>query len=197
MTRSPKAGAGRHGGASARRLVVMAAAGLAGLAVAALASIAVAKSFTVNVTNHVSVGAKTESVASNSKGLTLYTLSGESAKPKHLFCTSALCLSTWPMLTVKSAKAKLSKATGIKGRLGTLKRGSKFQVTLNGHPLYAFSGDSKGQAGGEGLTIGSHIWHAVKADSSSKTTSTGTTTSTTTTTTTSTSSTCSLYPPYC
>lgn len=190
MTRSPKAGAGRDGGASARRLVVMVAAGLAGLAVAALASIAVAKSFTVNVTNHVSVGAKTESVASNSKGLTLYTLSGESAKPKHLFCTSTLCLNTWPMLTVKSAKATLSKAGGVKGKLGTLKRGSKFQVTLNGHPLYAFSGDSKRQANGEGLNIGSHIWHAVKA-ASSKTTTTGTTTSTTSS---STPSTC-FYPP--
>ena len=169
----------------------MLAAGLAGLAVAALAGLAVAKSFTVNVTNNVSVGAATESVASNSKGLTLYTLSGESSKPWRLFCTSSVCLQTWPMLTVKSRKTKLSAATGVKGKLGTLKRGSKFQVTLNGHPLYAFSGDVKGQANGEGLNIGSHIWHAVKASSSSKTTKTMSTA-----TTTSTSSTC-LYPGYC
>jgi predicted lipoprotein with Yx(FWY)xxD motif len=174
----------------------MVVAGITGLAVAALAGLAVAKSVLVNVTKNVSVAGKTESVASDVKGKTLYTLGGESARPKHLFCTGVCSTSIWPMLTVKSAKS-LTKAAGLKGKLGTLKRGSVLQVTLNGHPLYTFSGDGKRMANGEGLAIGSHVWHAVKA-SSTKTTKTTTSTGTTTTTTsTSTSSTCSLYPPYC
>ena len=192
MNRSPKAGAPRAGAIPPRRLVVFLAAAVAGLALAALAGLAVAKSFTVNVTKGVSVNGKSEAVASDSKGKTLYTLSGESARPRHLFCTSTDCLGTWPMLTAPSGHP--SKAAGIRGKLGVLKRGSVFQVTLNGHPLYSFGPESKGQDSGEGLMIGTHIWHAVKASASSKSTNTMTTTSTTTTTSSSTSTSC-LYPP--
>ena len=194
MIRSPKAGAMRPRAMPARRRLAMLVAGVAGLAVAALAGLAVAKSFTVNVTKDVSVNGKTEAVAADSKGRTLYALGGETSRPKRLFCTASFCLSSWPMLTVPSANAKLSKAAGVGGKLGVLKRGSRFQVTLNGHPLYRFSGDSsKGQANGEGLSIGSHVWHAVKASSSSN----GSTTTTTTTTTTTSTSTSCAYPPYC
>ncbi len=55
-------------------------------------------------------------------------------------------------MTVKSAKAKLSKAAGIKGKLGVIQRGGFFQVTLGGEPLYRFAEDTKaGQANGDGI----------------------------------------------
>jgi predicted lipoprotein with Yx(FWY)xxD motif len=92
-------------------------------------------------------------VLTDTKGLTLYTLSGE--KPGHYICTGA-CLKTWPPLDV---------AAGTKPKgpvpLGTVKREGKTQVTYKGMPVYTFSGDSKkGEANGEGLKdVG--VWHAV------------------------------------
>ena len=194
MTRSTQTSGRRDGAPRPTRHAAMAVVALAGVAVAALAALAVARSFTISVSKNVSVGSKHEAVASDSKGKTLYTLSGESARPRHLFCTDSGCLGAWPMLTTRSAKG-LSKAPGIKGRLGVLKRGKTLQVTLGGHPLYRFSGDGRHQAMGEGLMIGSHTWHAVKASVSSNTTNTTTTTTTTSTTMTTTTSTC-RYPPY-
>jgi predicted lipoprotein with Yx(FWY)xxD motif len=93
-------------------------------------------------------------VLTNTKGLTLYTLSGE--KNGKFICTGT-CLSAWPPLLV---------AAGTKPKgpvpLGTIKRPEgKTQVTYKGMPVYTFSGDSKkGEANGEGLKdVG--VWHAV------------------------------------
>jgi hypothetical protein len=87
-------------------------------------------------------------------------------------------------VTVSSAKPKPTAATGIKGKLGTRKLGGKFQVTLNGHPLYNYSADSaKAAATGEGIVAFGGTWHVVKASGASTgATTTGTTTGTTTTT---------------
>jgi predicted lipoprotein with Yx(FWY)xxD motif len=94
-----------------------------------------------------------KTVLTNTKGLTLYTLSGE--KPGHYICTGA-CLKAWPPLDVAAG-------TTPKGpvKLGTVKREGKTQVTYKGAPVYTFSGDSKkGEANGEGLKdVG--VWHAV------------------------------------
>jgi predicted lipoprotein with Yx(FWY)xxD motif len=94
-----------------------------------------------------------EKVLTDTKGLTLYTLSGE--KPGHYLCTGA-CLKAWPPLDVAAG-------TTPKGpvKLGTVKREGKTQVTYKGMPVYTFSGDSKkGEANGEGLKdVG--VWHAV------------------------------------
>lgn len=93
-------------------------------------------------------------VLTNTKGLTLYTLTGE--KNGKFICTGA-CLSTWPPLLV---------AAGTKPKgpvaLGTIKRPEgKTQVTFRGMPVYTFSGDSKkGEANGEGLKDFG-VWHAV------------------------------------
>ncbi|MGP0053515.1 MAG: hypothetical protein ACLPZR_32385, partial [Solirubrobacteraceae bacterium] len=48
---------------------------------------------------------------------------------------------------------KATKASGVKGKLGTWHRDGFTQVTLNGHPLYTFSGDGgkRGVATGNGL----------------------------------------------
>jgi predicted lipoprotein with Yx(FWY)xxD motif len=93
-------------------------------------------------------------VLTNTKGLTLYTLTGE--KNGKFICTGT-CLSAWPPLLV---------AAGTKPKgpvaLGTIKRPEgKTQVTFKGMPVYTFSGDSKkGEANGEGLRdVG--VWHAV------------------------------------
>jgi predicted lipoprotein with Yx(FWY)xxD motif len=94
-------------------------------------------------------------VLTNTKGLTLYTLSGET-KGKFI-CTTSECLKAWPPLLVKPG-------TTPKGpvKLGTVKNPEgKTQVTYKGMPIYTFEGDSKkGEANGEGLRdVG--VWHAV------------------------------------
>ena len=82
-------------------------------------------------------------VAVDSKGRTLYALSGETAH--HLKCSTAQYLKFWPPLTVASAKAVLKDGPGVDGKLGTLKRpGGVVQVTLRGLPLYRFLGDQSG-----------------------------------------------------
>jgi len=95
-----------------------------------------------------------KTVLTNTKGLTLYTLSGETNGK--FICTGA-CLKTWPPLLVAAG-------TKPKGpvKLGTIKRPEgKIQVTFRGMPVYTFSGDSrKGEANGEGIKdVG--VWHAV------------------------------------
>jgi predicted lipoprotein with Yx(FWY)xxD motif len=176
-----------------------------GAAVAVLAGMAVAKSFTLdvaagaNVTNQQHVTTK-ESIAVNSRGFAVYTLSGETVH--HLECTTQQCFSFWP--PVPAPKGKPSAQPGIHGKLGTLHRMGFTQLTLNGHPLYNFSLDrTKRNATGEGIVSFGGTWHVVTASggagagshSTSGTTSTGGTTSTTTTSTT-TTTTCA-YPPYC
>jgi predicted lipoprotein with Yx(FWY)xxD motif len=93
-------------------------------------------------------------VLTNTKGLTLYTLTGE--KNGKFICTGA-CLSTWPPLLVAAGTKPKGPVT-----LGTIKRPEgKTQVIFKGMPVYTFSGDSrKGEANGEGLKdVG--VWHAV------------------------------------
>jgi predicted lipoprotein with Yx(FWY)xxD motif len=106
------------------------------------------------------------------QGRTLYVLSPETSR--HLLCKSKECLSDWPPLLVKSAKSTLKAGSGVKGKLGILKRSNgSFQVTLNGLPLYRYAGDSaKGQANGEGIKSFGGTWHAVKASGGSSTGST-------------------------
>jgi predicted lipoprotein with Yx(FWY)xxD motif len=95
-----------------------------------------------------------KTVLTNTKGLTLYTLSVE--KNGRFICTGS-CLKSWPPLLVAAG-------TTPKGpvKLSTIKRPEgKTQVTFKGSPVYTFSGDSKkGEANGEGLKdVG--VWHAV------------------------------------
>ncbi|MBS1890768.1 MAG: hypothetical protein JST59_05710 [Actinobacteria bacterium] len=95
-----------------------------------------------------------KTVLTNTKGLTLYTLSGET---NGKFICTGTCTKTWPPLLVTAG----TKPTGPV-KLGTIKRPEgKTQVTYKGMPVYTFSGDSrKGEANGEGLRdVG--VWHAV------------------------------------
>ncbi|HVS99770.1 MAG TPA: hypothetical protein VHE08_04565 [Solirubrobacterales bacterium] len=95
-----------------------------------------------------------KTVLTNTRGLTLYSLSVE--KNGKFICTG-YCTATWRPLSVPAG-------TKPKGpvKLGTVKRPEgKIQVTFRSRPLYTFDGDSaKGQANGEGFKdVGT--WHAV------------------------------------
>jgi predicted lipoprotein with Yx(FWY)xxD motif len=182
-----------------RRHLILTFAALAGFAVALAAGIAGAKTFTLEVAKNGTVGGKHQAIAVTPSGRPVYWLSGDG--PGHYKCTSAnQCFSFWPPVKVHSAHG-LTKAPGIKGKLGTVRRGGFLQLTLGGHPLYNFSADSKrNTANGNGLKTFGGTWHVVSVGAASSgsggMTTTGTTTSTPTGTGTTGTTTCA-YPPYC
>jgi predicted lipoprotein with Yx(FWY)xxD motif len=159
---------------------------LAGVATAALAGgLALAKSQpTLRTASNATIG---KTIVVNGHGLTVYELRPETRT--HLLCTSAQCLKFWPMVTVSSRTAKLTKSAAVKGKLGILHRNGKFQVTLAGRPLYRFAGDAAkpGAASGQGIKAFGGTWHVVvtgpasTSGSSTTTMTTDTTTSTSTT----------------
>ena len=143
-------------------------AGLAGMALAGLTGLALAATHpTLHTASNASVG---KTIVVDSRGLTVYELKGESSY--HLLCKAKACFALWPPVTVKSAKTKPTAAHEVKGRLGVLHRNGLFQVTLAGHPLYRFSGDSstKGKATGDGLKGFGGTWHVVATSSTASTT---------------------------
>jgi predicted lipoprotein with Yx(FWY)xxD motif len=118
-----------------------------------------------------------KSIVVDTKGRTLYRLSGET-KTKFK-CTSSTCLAAWPPLTVRSKKAKLKAGTGVHGAVTVIKRaGVKgFQVLLGGKPLYRFAGDSAaGDANGNGIKSFGGTWSVLRASGGSSSSSTTTTT---------------------
>jgi predicted lipoprotein with Yx(FWY)xxD motif len=156
---------------SGRRLATVG--GIAMLALAAVIAVmamsANAASPTIGVKN-VKVGGKAQPIAVNSKGVTVYTLSGDSAK--HMKCTKANgCFAFWPPVTVKG-KPTIS---GVKGTLGTFKNSGVTQVTLNGHPLYTFSEDHNkaGVATGNGVVSFGGTWHVVASSGASAASASG------------------------
>ena len=109
------------------------------------------------------------SIIVDGRGVTVYELGGESLA--RLKCINRQCLNAWPPLKVGSANAKVKKAPGVPGTVSILQRvkGRFFQVMLDRHPLYYFSGD-KGKAGstmGQGINAFGGNWHVVKAASGS------------------------------
>jgi predicted lipoprotein with Yx(FWY)xxD motif len=95
-----------------------------------------------------------KTVLTNTKGMTLYSLSVE--KNGKFICTGS-CTKTWLPLLVAAGTKPTGPVT-----LGTIKRPEgKIQVTFKGLPVYTFDGDSKkGEAIGEGIKdVGT--WHAV------------------------------------
>ena len=81
-----------------------------------------------------------------STGRTLYLYTSDAKN--HSNCTGS-CASAWPPLMTKG---KPVAGMGVhKMLLETAKRGTKLQVSYNGHPLYTYTGDSAaGQTTGEG-----------------------------------------------
>ncbi|MGH9303080.1 MAG: COG4315 family predicted lipoprotein [Acidimicrobiales bacterium] len=101
-------------------------------------------------------------VIGNSRRSSLYLLTNEVHAKLH--CTGA-CLSFWPPLYVRRGE-RITSAPGVKGRFGTVARGSREQVTFNSYPLYTFAGDRNqpAQSKGEGVVFGrGAIWYLVRA----------------------------------
>ncbi|GAA3731217.1 hypothetical protein [Salinactinospora qingdaonensis] len=88
-------------------------------------------------------------IVTDRQGYTLYRFDEDSADPSQATCTGG-CAETWP--PVQSAD-EVSFEGGDESLLGTVARpdGTE-QVTLNGWPLYRYSGDeAPGDTNGEGL----------------------------------------------
>jgi len=125
---------------------------------ASMTAMAIASSSTsINSASNSKLG---EKVLVNSKGHTLYVLSPETTH--HLLCSSAECLKFWPPLTA-SSKSKVKLGSGVHGTVGIFHRSNGIsQVTLNGHPLYAFVKDTKsGEANGQNFEGFGGTWHVV------------------------------------
>ncbi len=84
-----------------------------------------------------SVGGTSETILSNSQGMTLYYRTSD--VPPATVC-SASCASTWPPFIVSGSTAPTSTTT-LPGKLTTMTDANGKQVAYNGHPLYTFSGD--------------------------------------------------------
>jgi predicted lipoprotein with Yx(FWY)xxD motif len=131
-----------------------------------------------------------EHILAGPSGHTLYALSPETSS--HLLCKSSECLKFWPPLKASSA-GKVKLGAGVHGKVGILHRSNGIsQVTLNGHPLYYFSGDSgRDEVNGQSLKGFGGTWHVLSASgqpSSKAPAASGAPTSTTPTNTTSTPS---------
>lgn len=93
------------------------------------------------------VGGKSETILTNSQGMTLYYFTPDT--PQKVACTSS-CASIWPPLLANSG-APMAKGS-LTGTLGVLDGANGKQVTYNGHPLYTFSNDkAPGDTNGEGI----------------------------------------------
>ncbi len=123
------------------------------------------RTVTVNAAHNASLG---ENVAESPAGRTLYALSGETTH--HLLCTTRACMGFWPPVLLPHG-ARLHAGPGLHGRLGTLHRtGGSVQVTLNGKPLYRYSGDrGHNEANGEGIESFGGTWHAAPAGAAAST----------------------------
>ena len=96
-------------------------------------------------------------VLASSRGLTLYYYSSDKPHSGTSACTG-VCATAWPPL---AAPVKAPAGARLPGRLGVITRpnGVK-QVTLNGYPLYLYTGDkAPGQAKGNGV---GGSWHVIK-----------------------------------
>jgi predicted lipoprotein with Yx(FWY)xxD motif len=135
------------------RMALLAVAGLM-----TMTALAVAKSATIGV-GRASVNGHKESVAVNARGVTVYELGPETTH--HLVCRSRACFAAWPPVKAKGAVTKMA---GVKGRLGTIRRGGFTQVTLNGKPVYTFveDGGRRGEAQGDGIRNFGGVWHVFR-----------------------------------
>jgi predicted lipoprotein with Yx(FWY)xxD motif len=86
-------------------------------------------------------------VVVDGKGMTVYSFDKDTIGAATSACTG-VCVGLWPELTTTSSSPKVS---GVTGKVGTAPTtGGARQLTLNGHRLYTFSGDSQsGQINGE------------------------------------------------
>jgi predicted lipoprotein with Yx(FWY)xxD motif len=91
----------------------------------------------------------------NGSMMTVYVYDKDKANSGKSACVGP-CLGFWPPVFVTGATPKV---TGVTGKVGTIDVSGKKQVTINGLPLYTFSGDHKtGDVTGQGFK---GIWWVV------------------------------------
>jgi predicted lipoprotein with Yx(FWY)xxD motif len=100
-------------------------------------------------------------VLANGADLTMYHNTQETGSK--IVCTGS-CTSVWPPVLVTGSLPQ--DTSMIKGTFGTIMRpDGSTQLTINGFPLYTYSGDSaSGQANGQGIQ---GVWFAVTASGTS------------------------------
>jgi predicted lipoprotein with Yx(FWY)xxD motif len=144
-----------------RTRAVVAAALVAGMVLAATA-VAAGSSVSLQTAKR-TVSGRSQTIVITGQGQTVYALGGESlAKLK---CISTQCLRTWRPITVRSASTKVVVAGGVPGQVSILHRISsgQYQVMLNRHPLYTYSGDKGSSAKGQGINSYGGTWHVIAA----------------------------------
>ena len=88
--------------------------------------------------------------------LGIYYWDTEKAVHGKIRCTGK-CAAAWPPVFVS---AKVPKhVAGVMATFGTVQRGKRLQLTVNGLPAYTFHGDKPGFVGCDGVDG----WHAVRA----------------------------------
>ena len=90
------------------------------------------------------VGTTSETILVNAKGFPLYYYRADTAKKSEV---SGVLAQLWPALV--SAKPT---ASGVKGKVASLKESDGRQVTYNGHFLYTFVDDSPRHVTGQGVS---------------------------------------------
>lgn len=92
------------------------------------------------------------------QGRTVYVFAND--KPNVSNCDGA-CAADWPPVAAPSPLP--ASLPGVSGALGTTDRSDgSHQLTVAGHPVYTFSGDSAaGQTNGQGLTLNGGLWTVV------------------------------------
>jgi predicted lipoprotein with Yx(FWY)xxD motif len=94
------------------------------------------------------VKGQSETILTNAQGMTLYYFTPDTVTKSA--CTGQ-CAKLWPPLLSTGSGAP-SSATSLPGKLNAQTNENGSQVEYNGHPLYAYSGDTApGQTNGEGL----------------------------------------------
>ena len=93
-------------------------------------------------------------VLTSSQGFTLYSFAPDT--PTTSKCNGT-CAQNWPPVQGPVT------AAGVTGTFGTITRSDgSVQATFDGHPLYAFAGDTApGQAKGNGLNAAGGLWHEI------------------------------------
>ena len=111
------------------------------------------------------VSGRSMSIVVDRQGDAVYELSGESLAT--LKCVTSACLKVWSPVEVRSATVTVPISAGVPGPVSILRRvkGNLWQVMLDRHPLYLYSGDRIGTARGQGITSFGGTWHVVKAAS--------------------------------
>jgi predicted lipoprotein with Yx(FWY)xxD motif len=92
------------------------------------------------------------------RGRTVYVFAND--KPDVSTCTDS-CSIDWPPVSAPTPLP--ASLPGVKGAIGsTLRSDGNQQLTVAGHPVYTFSGDSApGQTKGQGITLNGGLWTVV------------------------------------